>query len=354
MTILQRVTKGSFVKGSALLLVLAGAEGVHLTRRGMFGFFLTGVPLWCFGVVAAAGGVLFFLAPMVFGSASAGLQARPSGKAGRMLFLYLRPFELDARSVTQLTVGASCGVLAYLSLLEGFWVPLSFVPLIINISKEQSFQDALAPLGDFIACGHPRERLQPVGASRVYVKGDWRREITEYMARARLVIVRPGDSPSVRWEVGQVLKTVPPERILFYLRFPGRGRRKERAYEDLRAAVRTHLHAELPERPVKAPYLTFDAAGRPRFVGEANRPTEFVRQIFSRSGDVTADRFRPVLKAVGVEPPPPPHNLLSNVVHVSLWLSAIFSITIVFAALAWLVLVATLAALRLLKSALGV
>lgn len=354
MSVLQNVTKGSFVKGTAFLIVLAGAEGVYLTRQGQFGFFLTGVPLWCFGVVAAAGGVQFFLAPMVFGSASVNPALQSSGTPERMLFLYLRPFELDARSVMQMMVGASCGVLAYLSLLEGFWVPLSFLPLIINISKEQSFQDALAPLGDFIACGSPGERLRPVGASRVYVKGDWKQEITEYMVRARLVIVRPGNSPSIRWEVCQVLKRVPPERILFYLRFRGWGRRKERAYEVLRAAVRAHLHAELPERPGKARYLTFDAAGRPHFVSEANRPTQLIRQIFSRSGDVTTNRFRPVLKALGIKPPPPPHNLLNNAIHISLWLSAIFSITVVSAALVWLLFISTLAVLRLLKFALGI
>jgi hypothetical protein len=353
MSVLQDVTKGSFVKGAAFLIVLAGAEGVYLTRHGQFGFFLTGIPLWCFGVVAAAGGVLFFLAPMIFGSASVNPARRSSSTPERMLFLYLRPFELDARSVMQLTVGASCGIMAYLSLLEGFWVPISFVPLIINISKEQSFQDALAPLGEFISCGRPGERLQPVGASRVYVKGDWKQEITEYMARARLVIVRPGNSPSIRWEVCQVLKTVPPERILFYLGSRGWGHKKERAYEALRATVRAHLHAELPERLGGAQYLTFDASGQPRFVREADRPAQLIRQIFSRSGDVTADRFRPVLRALGVEPPRRPDNLPGNAVHVFLWLSALFSITVVFAALAWLVLVSTLAVLGLLRHALG-
>lgn len=354
MTIFQNVTKASFIRGTALLIILAGGQGVYLTRWGMFGLFLTGIPLWCFGVVAAVGGVLFFLAPMMFGSASLSPVMRSSNRSERMLFLYLRPFELDARNVLQLMVGASAGVLAYLNLLNGFWAPLGFLPLIVNISKEQSFQDALAPLGEFIACGRPGERLQPVGASRVYVTGDWQREITEYMGRARLVIVRPGDSPSIKWEVDQVMKTVQPERILFYLRFRGWGKRKERAYEDFRARVRARLHVELPERLGRAQYLTFDTSGRPRFLREANGPVELLRQTFSRSGDVTRDKFRPILKALDIEPFTQPNNLLHNAVHVMLWLAALASLTLIAAAAMWLLLILTLVSLRLLRLALGV
>jgi hypothetical protein len=354
MTVLQNVTKGSFLKGSGLLIVLAGAVGVHLTRWEVLGLSLTGVPAWCFGVVAAVGGVLFFLGPMVFGLSSAGPAGRPSGERERMLFLYLRPFELDVRNILQLAVGASAGVLAYLIRVEGAGMALSFLPLIINISKEQGFYYALAPLGEFIACGRPGEGLQPVGAARVYVKGDWKQEITEYMARARLVIVRPGSTPSIQWEVLQVLNTVPLQRILFYLRFRGRGKRKQREYEDFRDCVRPHLPAELPERLGRAQYLIFDASGRPHFLREANRPTELIRQLFSRSGDVTADRFLPILKALGIEPPPRPNDLASSAAHVFLWLSALFSLIVVFAALAWLVLVSAPSVLRLLRFALGV
>jgi hypothetical protein len=255
-----------------------------------------------------------------------------------MLFLYLRPFELDARNVLQLCVGASAGILAYLSLLDGVWVPLSVLPTVLNISKEQGFRDALGPLGDFVAFGRPGERLQPVGASRLYLDDGWKEEITGYMARARLVIVRPGSSDSIRWEVGQVLKTVPPERILFYLRFRGWGKRKEREYEAFRACVRAHLGAELPGRLGRARYLVFDASGRPRFIHEANRPSELIRQVFSRSGSVVSDRFRPILQAFGLEPPLRPNNLVDNAMHVFLWVCALVSITAVGAAVALLLL----------------
>ena len=348
MTILQNVTKGSFLQGSGLLIALAGAVGMHLTRWEVLGLSLTGLPAWCFGVVAAVGGVLFFLGPMVFGLASVTPERRLSSEPERMLFLYLRPFELDARNLLQLTVGASAGALAYLIRVEGFGLALCFLPLIINISKEQGFFYALAPLGEFIACGRPGERLQPVGAARVYVEGDWKREITKYMARARLVIVRPGSSPSIRWEVVQALKTVPLQRVLFYLRFRGWGKRRQREYEEFRDCVRKYLPAELPERLSRAQYLIFDAAGRPHFLREADRPTDLIRQLYSRSGDVSADRFLPILKALGIEPLPRTKSLMPNAGQIFLWVCTFISIISVLIALGWLLLVVTASLLRLM------
>jgi hypothetical protein len=92
-----------------------------------------------------------------------------------------------------LAVGASTGILVYAGLIKGIWWPLSFTSLVINISKEQSFRDVFEPIGDFIAFGKPKEKMRPLGASRIYAGGDWMQEVTDYMARARLVIVRPGE-----------------------------------------------------------------------------------------------------------------------------------------------------------------
>jgi hypothetical protein len=339
MSIVQNVTRGSFVQGFGILVIGAGSTGVYLTRWGMSGFVLTGIPLWCFGVLAAVGGVMYFLEPMVYGSSSIAPSAASRNEPDRMLFLYLRPFELDARNVLQLSVGASAGILVYLNLLDGTWIPMAVLPAVLNISKEQDFRNSLASLGDVIAFGRPGERLQPVGASRLYVKDGWQQEMIRYMARARLVIVRPGSSPSIRWEVSQALTTVPPERILFYLRFRGWGKRKERDYEAFRSCVRAHLGATLPERLGNARYLVFDTWGRPRFIREANRPSELVQQLFSRSGDAATDRLRPVLQALGLALPRKANNLVQNVLHVFLWVWAVVCITLTGMALALLLLI---------------
>jgi hypothetical protein len=331
MNIFKNITKGSFAKGSGMLIILAAAQGVYLSNLRTFEI-LTNIHLSCFGILASLGGVMFFLGPMIYGSASVASAEQLSKKKERMLFLYLRPFELDARNILQLMLGASAGILVYLGLMKGLWWPLSFIPLIINISKEQSFQDALAPVGEFIAFGKPRERLQPVGASRIYVDGDWKREIASYMAQAKLVIVRPGGGPSIRWEVEQVLDTVPPERILFYLRFRGWRKRKEQASEAFLSYLQSRLNKELPEQPGNAPYLMFDTSWNGYFVGEANHPAELLRQLFSSSGDFTRSKLQPVFKALDVDLPPQPKTLLSSVMAAFLWLLVLLDVGLVFVA----------------------
>jgi len=333
MNIFQNVTRGSFVKGFVLLIILACASGVQVTKWGIFGFHLTGIPLWCFGVFAGMGGILFFLWPMIYGSEPETSIGQLSNETERMLFLYLRPFELDARSTLQLTVGASIGILVYIGLIEGIWWIVSFVPLAINISKEQAFKDAFESLGEFIAFGKPRERLRPLGALRVYLDANWKQEVTNYMTQARLVIVRPGKSESMRWEVEQVLRTVPPERILFYLRFRGWKKKREAAYAEFRSQVQKLCPAKLPEQLGKSPYLIFDTSWNSYFVQEANTPAELVRQSISRSRDIITDRLRPVLNSLNIEIPSRPTNLFSNVISALPRLAAFLSAGIFFVAI---------------------
>ena len=310
MSIFRNVTRGSALRACGFFMVLAGAAGADVARQGLLGFRITGVPLPVFAALAAAGGVLFFLAPMVYGSGSVA-PARTGPE--KELFLYLRPFEIDARTLLQLAVGASTGFLVCLTLLEGIWWPIAFLPLAVNITREQALADALEPLGELVAIGRPSERLQPIGARRFYAGDDWRRQVKERLARARLVIVRPGKGRGIRWEMRQVLRSVPPERILFHL-----PRRKD-AYAAFRKRMRRMCRIELPERPGEGRWLAFDAAWTPRFVREASRPADRVRQVFSRSGSIGTDGLRPVLGALGIVLPPTPRSLLHDATKAMLW-----------------------------------
>jgi hypothetical protein len=336
MNIFQNVTKGSFVKGGAMLIVLVAAQGPYAAKWGVFGFFLTGVPLWCFGVLASVGGILFFLWPMIYGSDTIMPAEQPSKKTEKMLVLYLRAFELDARNILQLIVGASAGALVYTGLIDGVWWVLAFVPLFINISKEQTFKDALESLGEFITFGKPGEALRPIGASRVYAGKNWQQEIMKYITRARLVIVRPGKGDSIEWEIDQVLRKVPPERILFYLRFRGRKQKREEAYKKFRDLAHNACPAILPEQPQEFPYLIFDSSWNPYFIREANRPAELVRQIISPSGDVVIDRWRPILNALNIDIPSQSNNWVSKAVTVFMWLMLLLAVGLVI----WVVLIA--------------
>lgn len=233
----------------------------------------------------------------------------------------------------QLTVGASIGIVVYVGLLEGLWWPVSFLPLVININKEQNFRDAFESFGEFIAFGKPNEWLQPIGASRVYERGDWERRVKDLMSQARVIIIRPGTTRSIRWEIEEALKVDSPGRLVFYLRFRGGKKRRDHSYQSFRTHLQSHVPTELPERLGRARFLIFDRTWHPQFIEEANRPSQLVHQFFSRSGDVSRDNLQPVLKALNLDLPARPHSLFQNILTAGLWLIAIASVGLVIVAL---------------------
>lgn len=103
-------------------------------------------------------------------------------------------------------------------------------------------------------------------------------------------------------------------------------KRNEQAYESFRNHLQSHIPTKLPERLGRARFLLFDHSWHPHFVEEANRPSQLIRQLFSRAGDISRDHLRPVLKALNLELPTQRNHLLDNLVTVLLWLGAIFSV----------------------------
>ncbi len=85
-------------------------------------------------------------------------------------------------------------------------------------TEEEQLAMAMRKIGPFIAIGAPGEELPHLGAARTYVDHEnWQHVVRELMARARLVVLRAGDTPGFWWELSQAAKTVPPERLLFLI-----------------------------------------------------------------------------------------------------------------------------------------
>jgi hypothetical protein len=279
------------------MLVVVAAVGACVADRVVFGLHVSGVPAWGPEVAASIGGVLFFLSPMLFNTGWA--VALPySETASRATLLYLRPFGLDVGPILQLSVGASTGLVLHLST-RPFHCLVAVLLLFVRVGDEQRLQYAFGAFGRLITFRQPGRKLQPVGAMRLSAEQDWKRDVARRMLVARLVIVRPGESESMRWEVVQALRTVPPERLLFHLRFRGLRPRRQRAYEQLRAQLQAFLPVDLPERFPSATWLVIDPAWRPHFIRVSHRPIDLVRQALS--GDFERERLRPLFAALGHE-----------------------------------------------------
>lgn len=289
-----------------MVVVFVATGCGYATAWGVFGWRLVLLPAWVYAVAASVGGVVFFLAPMVFGrGAIAG--PGPDADDGKPLVLYLRPFEGHLSHGAQLLLGAMAGVFVWLGMRYLVFSPFALLMLVLNVTPEQRWHDALLPLGHLVAFSRPGARLQPVGAWRHRAGEDWRAELHGYLARASLVIVRPGAIGSIAWEVEQVLATVPADRILFDLRFRGGRTRRQRAWDDFRARVRnSRVAAELPERLEGARYLVFAGGRHPRFFAEPRHPVAVFRHFFW--GDLNRERIAPALAALGIELPQAPHD----------------------------------------------
>lgn len=164
--------------------------------------------------------------------------------------VYLRPFDVDRKtrpSMRQRMAVMNEDVLA---------------------SREEQLAQVLAPLGPFVAIGRPGETLPTPGAVRRYVDDEhWKAQVDEWLRAARLVILVPGTSAGVQWELREAIETVPPEALLivaWQLRKP--------AYAELQSALHDAMGLTLPpfadlRRHARVDgFFAFDAQRRPAFL----------------------------------------------------------------------------------------
>ena len=293
------VYPGQVLEMSGVALVGVAGMAASLSIRGFFGFNLRILPLWSWAVAASIGGVLFFLGPMLFGMPQFSSRGAAGMTPSSKLLLYLRPFDHDQHGVLQLLVGAMMGPVLYVTVLCWQWWIVCLPWLGVKITDEQKLQRAFGAFGHLLAFRQPGRRLDPIGALRHRAEGDWKKELIDLLAVSSVVIIRPGETESIRWEISEVLRAVPLERIIFHLRFSGGTAKRQRAYEAFRAQLQAVMPVDLPERIGRARYLLITRDRGPYFFAPGNRPADLLRQVLS--GDMARERLRPLFAALGEE-----------------------------------------------------
>jgi hypothetical protein len=166
----------------------------------------------------------------------------------RLPVVYLRPFEEDAREISDDPEGLRIG---------GIEVTHSYNR---RASKEENIAQLLRSLGPLVAVGRPGDRLAPLGAARLYLRDDeWQTKMRRFVADAVAVVIRPEASSGIKFELALVARTVDPRRVLMLT--PDRHFQSS-AYERMRGLVRESLGVSLPiDGPFDA--FMFDARGEP-------------------------------------------------------------------------------------------
>jgi hypothetical protein len=325
LTTRREFIKGSVMQLTGLALFLSGGTGALFAHERSVAMSAGRAGVLCFEAIAALGGLVFFLGPMLYNTSWTTARGPGSRAVADRLLLYLRPFELDVRTALQLSFGLSTGALLHLMLsldpgrpLEWpDWLGACAIPLFIRIGEEHRLQRAFGSFGSLVTFGYPGRRLQPMGAWRYQATRAWKREAIRFMRTARLVIFHPGDTESIRWELHRLVMVVPPEKIVFYIRFRGWKQRKRRAWDSFRSDLQSLMGVELPPEPGRADFLLIGRDGKPRFFAPNNRPGDVVRQLLS--GNFDRERLRPVFAALGEGFELAPLPLREKVFGILLW-----------------------------------
>jgi hypothetical protein len=168
-----------------------------------------------------------------------------------------------------------------------------------SLSEEEQLARVMSRIGPFVAIGRPGDDLPELGAARLYVAdSEWQERVTELMAKARLVVLRAGDSDGFWWEVERAARRLRPEQIVFLVPHD------VEAYEAFRKRAQRHLKKPLPDHPGTGRagslrgLIYFEPDWLPRFVpftGAALRTTMRSPLV----GRLTYG-FQPVFEQLGV------------------------------------------------------
>jgi hypothetical protein len=83
---------------------------------------------------------------------------------------------------------------------------------------EERIVRALGAIGPVVAIGRPGDHLPPPGAARIYLPNEaWQAEVSAFIDRSAFIALQTGDTPGIRWEVGQVVSRVRPSRLILVL-----------------------------------------------------------------------------------------------------------------------------------------
>ena len=168
-------------------------------------------------------------------------------------------------------------------------------------SVEQELCMVLLDFGPFVTFKGTGESADP-GAARISVRHarPWQEEVTEQMAKARLVVMRVADTEGFRWEARQAAAIVEPERLVFWVT------ESQSKYEDFRRDAEGWLPCRLPRYEAgRGPFgahggiLYFELDWTPHL---RKFKTVWVRQTFWNLFTASLKiGLRPVYEQLGVE-----------------------------------------------------
>jgi uncharacterized membrane protein YhaH (DUF805 family) len=134
-------------------------------------------------------------------------------------------------------------------------------------TREQRLTSVLKRYGPVLAIGRPGEKLPALGAARFYCGADrWKEKVAEVVKCSQLVIWVSGVTEGLRWELGHLIETLPPEKLAIWahprvLKLPEQEGEKE--WQRFLSSFATIFPQPLPSRLGLARFFHFAEGYRP-------------------------------------------------------------------------------------------
>jgi hypothetical protein len=117
-------------------------------------------------------------------------------------------------------------------------------------TEEELIADSFREFGPVVCIGKPGEKLPELGAARIYESHtEWQEKVRDFMTKAKLVVLRLGDTPGFWWEVERSVKTIEPKRLVLLVPF---GKRK---YQKFAEKAAQHFPQPLPKYSARRNFL---------------------------------------------------------------------------------------------------
>jgi hypothetical protein len=152
----------------------------------------------------------------------------------------------------------------------------------VDFSLESRLANYFHDFGPFIAVGSARNQQIGLGAARVQLSdSEWQAKVLGWMGTSSVIVLFPGLTPSVNWELKETVTTKHANKLLVI--FPAKQRRAGWGWWRRRLEAEQRLNAmkeDLKDTPWSAA------------LNQVDRPKTLRAMTFAPSGDITVIRSR--------------------------------------------------------------
>lgn len=133
-------------------------------------------------------------------------------------------------------------------------------------TNDATLAKAFDEIGPMVTVGMPDQSFSPSGAIRLYFENEeWQERVKELMKISRMVIIQPGYSSYIDWELKTIQQYFLPEQIyISFVDWASLNKKLRRSkFEETKGQLKKTLNISLPDDFVDSHFIYFDSNWKP-------------------------------------------------------------------------------------------